>query len=150
MSLKRCSRSASAAASSARHRSSSSSRRCRSLPPSRMDRHVAIGMATERSVTARLKDSLSLSQVDQHVAIGMGTERRVTARLKDARQLVLGCGLGGPVRALRRRQLGPRRRRPNLPIRKTQTCTRSAVSGGRARQRTEQAAMAAGWRQQRR
>ena len=45
---------------------------------------LAIGIATERSVTTQLKDSLSLSRVGQHFAIGMATERSVTTRLKDS------------------------------------------------------------------
>ena len=51
-----------------------------SLSLSRVGQHPAIGTATERSVTTRLKDSLSLSRVGQHPAIGMATERSAATR----------------------------------------------------------------------
>ena len=51
--------------------------------PSRVGQDLAIGTATERTATTRLKGltfGLSLSRVGQHAAIGTATERSATTR----------------------------------------------------------------------
>ena len=47
---------------------------------SRVGQRAAIGIATERMATTRLKDGLFLRRVGQRVAIGIATERMATIR----------------------------------------------------------------------
>ena len=72
------------------------------LPPgAEWVRVVAIGMATERSVTTRLKkDSISLSRVGHHIPTEIATERSVSTRLKnDSRARVRPDDLAEQVQA---------------------------------------------------
>ena len=77
--------------------------------PSRVGQDLAIGTATERTATTRLKGltfGLSLSRVGQHAAIGTATERSATTRPTRAHlqvvqpQLVDGVPEEGELRAV--------------------------------------------------